>query len=154
MVADALQGSREVELKLEFDPAEAARLKSHPLLAHGGQPPQYQALISIYYDTPDLVLRRAGVYLRVRDRDGSFLQTIKAAADAEPMQRYEWERELPRREPDLAAVEGTPLGPLLTDEVRAALRPAFETRIMRTVYLIEQDGSCLLYTSPSPRDRS
>ena len=141
MAADALgDGSKEVELKLEFDPADAGRIEAHPAFA--ASPPENQALISIYYDTGDGALRRAGVYLRVRDNGTRYVQTIKAAkSDAELLERYEWEREVPGREPDLDAAEGTALAPLLTPEVRESLRPLFVSRIRRTTHRLEQDGS-------------
>ena len=168
VAADALgDGSKEVELKLEFDPADGGRIEAHPAFA--ASPPENQALISIYYDTGDGALRRAGVYLRVRDNGTRYVQTIKAAkSDAELLERYEWEREVPGREPDLDAAEGTALAPLLTPGVCESLRPLFVSRIRRTIHRLEQDGSeieiaidegeivsstrCLLYTSPSPRD--
>ncbi|HWM31268.1 MAG TPA: CHAD domain-containing protein [Methyloceanibacter sp.] len=141
MAADALgDGSKEVELKLEFDPADAGRIEAHPALA--ASPPEKQALISIYYDTGDGALRRAGVYLRVRDNGTRYVQTIKAAkSDAELLERYEWEREVPGREPDLDAAEGTALAPLLTPEVRESLRPLFVSRIRRTIHRLEQGGA-------------
>ena len=54
-----------------------ARLHAHPLLgaADGSQ----KTLHSTYYDTPDLVLRKAGVSLRVRESGGRFVQTIKSS---------------------------------------------------------------------------
>ena len=141
MAADALgDGSKEIELKLEFDPADVGRIEAHPALA--ASPPEKQALISIYYDTGDGALRRAGVYLRVRDNGTRYVQTIKAAkSDAELLERYEWEREVPGREPDLDAAEGTALAPLLTPEVRESLRPLFVSRIRRKIHRLEQDGS-------------
>lgn len=66
--------AREVEIKLEFDPADAARLAAHPLLR---AVPQEQDLVSIYFDTPGETLRKAGVYLRIRDVGGRQVQTIK-----------------------------------------------------------------------------
>ena len=141
MAADALgDGSKEVELKLEFDPADASRIEAHPALA--ASPPEKQALISIYYDTGDGALRRAGVYLRVRDNGTRYVQTIKAAkSDADLLERYEWEREVPGREPDLDAAEGTALAPLLTPEVRESLRPLFVSRIRRTIHRLGQGGA-------------
>ncbi len=138
----AAEGPREIELKLELDPADAAKVKAHPVLNAQGPAPEDQLLLSTYYDTPDFALRKAGVYLRVRDHGGRFIQTIKSASsEAELIERLEWERDLPTPIPDLAAAEGTPLAPLLTPEVRAALGPAFETRIRRSVRLAEREDA-------------
>ena len=48
---------------------------------------------------------------------------------------------MPSRDPDLNGVQDTPLKPLLTPEVRAALQPIFKTHIRRRICRIEQDGS-------------
>jgi inorganic triphosphatase YgiF len=137
-----MDGPREIELKLDLDPADAARVMAHPVLhARAGAQPD-ELLLSTYYDTPDFALRRAGVYLRVRDKGGRFIQTIKSAAsEVELLERLEWEHELPGPAPDLAAAEGTALAPLLTPEVRAALRPLFETRIRRSIHIAECDDA-------------
>ena len=132
----------EVELKLEFDPADAARLASHRALDAGLAPPEDQDLVSIYFDTPDGALHRLGVYLRVRDKGGRYVQTVKTAkSKTELLERLEWERDVPSRRLDLDGLEGTALGPLLTPELRASLQPVFETRIKRHICRIEQDGS-------------
>jgi len=130
----------EVELKLEFDPADTARIASHPVLA--AAKPEEQRLTSTYYDTPDSALHKAGVYLRVREIDGRFVQTVKAAKNkTELLERLEWERQISSRMPELDQVAGTALEPLLTPKVRASLQPIFETRIRRAIYRIEHEGS-------------
>jgi triphosphatase len=134
--------AREVELKLEFSPADTARLVSHPALAPDLGPAEECDLISTYFDTPDCALHKKGVYLRVREAGGRFLQTIKTAKSATEMfERYEWERELPDRRPDLDSAKGTALEPFLTPEIRAALRPVFETRIRRRIHRLLRNGS-------------
>ena len=138
-VAENTRDPREIELKLEIDPADLARLHAHPLFATGGT---QKTLRSTYYDTPDLVLRKAGVSLRVRDTDGRFVQTIKSANNnAGLFDRSEWEHEVKGRNIDLIAARGTALEPLLSVRVRNALRPVFETRVERTVYQLERNGS-------------
>lgn len=132
----------EVELKLEFSPADSGRLASHPALQACLAPPEDRDLISIYFDTPDFSLHKAGVYLRLRESGGSIVQTIKTAkSGAELLERYEWERELTDSSPDLAAAKGTALEPLLTPELGASLQPVFETRIARHIRRIERHGS-------------
>ncbi len=129
MARDSARQAKEIELKLEFDPADAARLASHPALRAGPAPQEEHQLISTYFDTPDCALHKAGVYLRVRENDGNIVQTIKTAkSETDLIERLEWEREITSRGPDLDGVEDTPLKPLLTDGVRAALRPMFETQ--------------------------
>ena len=142
MARDSARQAKEIELKLEFDPADAARLASHPALQAGPAPHEQQQLISTYFDTPDGALHKAGVYLRVRENGGHIVQTIKTAkSKTELIERLEWEREIASRNPDLDGVEDTPLKPLLTAKVRASLRPMFETQIRRHVFRILRDGS-------------
>ena len=130
---------REIELKLEFDPANLALIRAHPLLATDGTK---AALHSTYYDTPDFVLRNAGVSLRLRDADGRFVQTIKSTKDnAGIFERLEWEHEVKRYDIDLIAARDTALEPLLSVSVRNALRPVFDTRVERTIYQLERNGS-------------
>jgi len=139
---DSALGSREVELKLEFDPADAARIAAHPALRASLTKPQEQDLISTYFDTGDFALRKAGVYLRVRNSGGRYVQTVKAdKSDTTLLERLEWEQEIPGASPDLDAVDGTALAPLLTPELRRSLRLLFETRIRRMSYLVEHGGA-------------
>ncbi len=131
---------REIELKLEFDHADLARIHAHPLLAATAS--KQKTLHTTYYDTADLVLRKAGVSLRVRDTNGRFVQTIKSAnGNAGLFDRSEWEHEVKDRDIDLIAASGTALEPLLSVRVRNALRPVFETRVNRTVYQVARNGS-------------
>jgi triphosphatase len=131
---------REIELKLEFDHADVARIHAHPLLAATAS--KQKTLHTTYYDTTDLVLRKAGVSLRVRDSEGRIVQTIKSASgNAGLFDRSEWEHEVKDRDIDLIAASGTALEPLLSVRVRNALRPVFETRVNRTVYQVARNGS-------------
>ena len=142
MARDFARQGKEIELKLEFDPADAARLASHPALQVGAAAQAEHQLISTYFDTPDCALHRAGVYLRVRDNGRTIVQTVKAAkSKTELIERLEWEQEIAGRKPDLDAVADTPLAPLLTEAVRAALRPVFETQIRRQVFRVVRNGS-------------
>jgi triphosphatase len=129
------QESKEIELKLEFDPADAERIKSDPLLeAESLAQPESHHLISNYFDTPDFTLSKAGVFLRVREAGGLYVQTVKAMhSKADLLERKEWEREISGPTPDLGVVDGTPLHAVLTRARRASLRPLFATRVHRTL---------------------
>ena len=72
--------AREIELKLEVDPAAAERLGGHPLLA--GSQPVRQEQLSVYFDTAKNKLRKAGYTLRVRRAGSGYIQTIKGMTDA------------------------------------------------------------------------
>ena len=131
---------RELELKLEFEPAHLAAIEAHPVLA--GLRLDRQTLISVYYDTGDLALHKARVCLRVRNTGKGYMQTIKGMDGmAELFDRPEWEREIKGRDPNLGLAVGTPLEPLLKAGVGEALRPLFQTSIERGIYHVTTNGS-------------
>lgn len=135
------QDAKEIELKLAFDPGIAQRILSHQILADATAPATRE-LISIYYDTTDGVLYKAGVFLRVRSTGDGYVQTIKAAqSEGEFLERHEWEKPVPTHMIDLDAAEGTALAPLLTPDVREGLQPRFHTRFRRKTYLVRHDGA-------------
>ena len=89
--------------------------------------------MSVYFDSDELLLRDHGLTLRVRHIGDKRVQTIKSA-DHGIFERSEWEQPIESDQPNLALAADTPLGPLLTDDIRNALKPLFETRISRTSY--------------------
>jgi len=107
--------------------------------------PRRRKLTSIYYDTPEQQLRRAGVALRLR-RDGkAWLQALKSesAPGGGLAARAEWEMPVQGKALDLGAFPH--------DEIRMAtgvdlaslarrLRPMFETRFTRRSGLLELPG--------------
>lgn len=137
---DSAREPRELELKLEFDPADRGEIEAHPLLAAAR--PERQTLISVYYDTGDHALQKGRVALRVRKCGTRYTQAIKAMnGSAQLFERPEWEHEVAGRDPDLSLATNTALEPLLTEAVRASLQPLFRTRIERTVYHLPSNGS-------------
>jgi triphosphatase len=138
-VGKAESEPREFELKLEFDPTDLASIESHPLLA--GIRLNRQVLISVYYDTETRALHKASLALRVRNVGSGYVQTIKGEGPAELFDRPEWEQEISGPAPDLSAIAGTPLEPLLKGDVGEGLRPLFQTRIERGIYQVESNGS-------------
>ncbi len=142
MARDSARQVMEVELKLEFDPAETRRIASHPALDACLAPPVDHELVTTYFDTPDCALHQAGVYLRIRESGGRCVQTVKTArSKTDLLERLEWEREIPSRTLDLDGVAGSALEPLLTPELGAALQPVFETRMWRRLCRIAEDGA-------------
>lgn len=134
--------AKEIELKFELDAEDVARTASHPLLRDTLVPPEERNLVSVYFDTAEFALRKAGVYLRVRDTGAGYVQTVKSMrSEAEPMQRLEWERQITSPRPELEHAEGTALAPLLTPEVRASLRQLFVTVVKRKTFLVASGES-------------
>ena len=125
-----------MELKLSARPADLPRLRHalHEIApdAASGE----QRLLSTYYDTPELLLKKRALTLRVREQSGRFIQTVKAGdpAGADILSRGEWEDPLDGDRPQLEAPES---GPHLPQEIGEGLRPLFVTKVTRTVADIE-----------------
>lgn len=127
---------REVELKLEIDPADLARLRELPIIRDAGQEKR-ETLRTVYFDTDRSDLRKAGVTLRVRRSGDRRVQTIKAAKFPAGglFDRDEWETEVDHDDPDLGAAKGTALEPVIAkDRVRRRIRPVFVVETERTTY--------------------
>ena len=133
--------SDEVELKFDVDPACAERLRAAPALA--AAEPRVEQSESIYFDTPDQALRRAGVSLRVRRSGGRIVQTVKRKkGDAAGLfVREEWEAELKRFGLDPGAFADPEARRLLARFDRAALAPVIRTSFTRTAWQVAHDGS-------------
>lgn len=111
--------------------------------AADGPGPSCARLVSTYFDTPDQALARQGLVLRVRERDGHFVQTVKSGgrAGATALVRGEWEDPIGGPSPDpnapasgrfVPAASAGRLMPLFRTEVARrtiALAPASGTRI-------------------------
>jgi inorganic triphosphatase YgiF len=87
-------------------------------------------LISIYYETDDRALARKGLSLRVRERDGRFVQTVKSIGDGNggALARGEWEDVIAGARPELNRPE---TGRFLKAGVIDRLKPVFRTEVRR-----------------------
>lgn len=130
----------EIELKLLIDPADVLKLRRMPALkTWSAAKPVSQKLLTTYYDTPDLVLRQAGIVLRVRRVGRGWIQTIKGggAARAGLHQRMEWESPVVRSTPDLSKITDHDLLKLLSHHaLRDRLQPVFITAFKRISWLL------------------
>jgi inorganic triphosphatase YgiF len=125
------QADREIELKFLCAPQDLAAV----LAAAPAGDDETRELISVYFDTPDRVLEKAGASLRVRESGGKRVQTLKRGKG---LAREEHERPVEdlRPDPDLG-----PLRELLPPEGAAALQPAFHVRVQRRQRLIRYGGA-------------
>jgi inorganic triphosphatase YgiF len=130
----------EIELKLALDPADASRFRRHPVLA--GLKPTHLNLRGIYYDTPDFLLTRHRVALRVRRVGYHWVQTVKAAAPAVGAlcRRPEWEVQVADKTPDLTVLPAEALA-LLQGVEAQGLVPVFVSAVRRTTWLLELGGA-------------
>jgi len=138
-----MKAPREVELKLEVPVEGLRKLERNPLLRGNQLPRKGAELVSVYFDTQRLKLRKKGVSLRVRHVGGQHLQAIKRnePGNGAALSRNEWETDIDGKNLDFEAAKGTALEPLLTRKVRRDLKPIFETRVRRTVYPIRFEDS-------------
>ena len=137
---------KELEVKLEVDPTSLPALTRIPLFRTLKLVPTQSAEVSVYFDTHKQTLRKKGLMLRVRRKNGRYIQTIKASSSSGPFERDEWETEIARKEPDLSQANGTALEPLLSHKLRRRLKPLFETRVRRTVYPVVDEAHAIALT--------
>jgi triphosphatase len=114
-----MPADREIELKFACGPEDLAAV----LAAAPAGDDETRELISVYFDTPDLVLQRAGASLRVREHKGRRVQTLKRG---QGLVREEHEAPIEGLAPDPAL---EPLPSMLPEG--ANLRPAFNVRVSR-----------------------
>lgn len=133
----------EVELKLEYDPADRDRLVASPLLGAARSEPK--RLVATYFDTPDLQLDKAGYTLRIRKAGRRRTQTVKASSSraAGLFVRGEWERPVKGDQPILDARAG-PLGERIDAPTLARIASVFVTDVERHSGPIERPGGTLI----------
>ncbi|MGQ0741833.1 MAG: CYTH and CHAD domain-containing protein [Alphaproteobacteria bacterium] len=127
--------AQEIEIKLLAAPADIARLKrSSALRLFAPGKSATERLNSIYYDTPDLGLSRAGLSLRVRKKGRAYIQTLKTqGAGALSAKRGEWECPLPSPDPDVGLIADKTLrGRVESIAGKKPVEPIIETAIRRT----------------------
>ncbi|MDO8989651.1 MAG: CHAD domain-containing protein [Sideroxyarcus sp.] len=132
----------ELELKLHITPENLLRLKRHPFL-RSLSPGRERTLrlYSIYYDTPDLELRRRGMALRLRRAGKQWLQTLKGGGQVSAglHRRNEWEMPVPTEQLDFAALKAG--GGELPNGVRSRLQPVFVTDFSRSARRLNFEGA-------------
>ena len=141
-------GYVETELKLAINISDIPLLKQQPLLQrHCKQEPTVKQLLSVYYDTPDICLRKHKLSLRIRRADESWVQTVKMSGSVSEglHQRKEWQCLLELPQPNLSeTVIPASLHALLTEQPHLArqIQPIFYTNFERILWQIEwSDGA-------------
>lgn len=125
----------EIELKLALPESAQRGFLRHPLLKTAIEKHAAQ-LTSIYYDTPELALRKSGVAVRLRRQGRTWLQTVKCAGSAAGSLsiRPEWEAPYTGHF-DFSSVDDEAVRSRLEKpRVRSRLVPVFETSFRRTTW--------------------
>ena len=133
--------AEEIEIKLALAQSDQRRFMRHPLLKTASERTD-QILDNIYYDTPDLELRKHGIALRVRRQGRRRLQTVKLAGRVVNglSTRPEWE--VPYRGHfDFSCIEvGAVKSWLDQPEILNKIVPLFQTRFRRITWHLPISG--------------
>jgi inorganic triphosphatase YgiF len=136
--------ANEIELKLALPETARRAFLSHPALAAANGKTTRQ-LANIYYDTPDLALRKSGIALRLRRQGRTWLQTVKGAGSSAGglSARSEWETAYDGQFDFFAIDDAAVRRRLAKSAIRSRLMPIFETRYRRTTWTV--DGLLLMF---------
>ena len=126
----------ETELKLLLAPQDLRRLRRDSRIKALQQGrASTRRVHSVYYDTPERALLRAGLALRLRSDGGRWLQTLKTEGQSAAglHLREEWEWPLPGEALDFGLLASTPQAKRFRAAgLRAKLGPVFRTVFERT----------------------
>ena len=123
----------EIELKLLAPQGALEQLREMPVIVqHARNRGAFRRLETVYYDTPERLLFRHGMSLRVRRSGKHFIQTLKLLPNAgQPLTRRQWEAPVDNVTPDLARLPADEVGDPVTTLTNDALVPVFATRVRR-----------------------
>ena len=138
---------REVELKFHLGLGNRAALEASRPLAT--VKPRQHHLVTTYFDTPDKLLDRAGLTLRVRRSGTIRTQTVKSRASGHGVanNRREWEWRIGQDKPDVRRLAKTPALAVTAAAIKDKLGPVFVTDIRRTTWLIHLDDNTVVETA-------
>ena len=130
--------AQQIALKLAVAEDRHGALLRHPALAAATLREQHQ-MVSIYYDTGRLALRRAGILLRLRKHGTAWQQTVKRqeASQGGLTQRPEWQTPYLNHF-DFSGIDDVELRDWLQrDKILGRLAAVFETNVRRTVWQLD-----------------
>lgn len=134
----------EIELKFTIEPTEIVKLNKHLLIQQYLQQQYQLKLENIYFDTPNLALKKKNYALRIRKYDGHILQALKTdqKINNELHERQEWEYEIKTEQIDsdqFPAEIQQWLKPLINQ-----LKPIFTTNFERKIWLIKLEDKTII----------
>src|SRR5215471_14245724 len=128
--------SQEIEIRFAVKPDDLVRLgNAQALKGYAAGRPTTRRLSTVYYDTQNLALSKAGLSLRVRKTGRTYVQTVKnESTGALACERGEFESQIPSAEPRLDSIPDEEmrerLHAIANDD---PIEPILETKIRRTV---------------------
>lgn len=135
---------REIELKFQLRPGSRKAIEASPIFANADTKRSH--LVTTYFDTPEGILDRAGLTLRVRRIGKHHVQTVKSRANGRGVasNRNEWEWEIEGTTPDLGRLARIPALAMAVRNINRGVRPVFVTDIRRTTRLLRLDSNTLV----------
>ena len=136
----------EVELKFQLTPESEAILRTDDIF---GPAALRVRQITTYHDTPDSLLRAAGLTLRIRDENGHFVQNVKSrdAGTGLASSRLEWEWPVTNGTPDVEKLTRVAQLAALAEQIADRLELIIVTDIWRTRHLVELDDGAVAEVS-------
>jgi triphosphatase len=133
----------ELELKLIVPAGGLELVREAPVIArYACDRGVSHRLETIYYDTPDCILFRHGLSLRVRRHGRRYVQTLKRVPDhGQPFLRGEWEATVNSAAPDLTLLPVSEIGVPLSALAVEALSAVFVTKVRRRTQRLELSGA-------------
>lgn len=135
---------REVELKFQLPGGSRDIIESSSVL--GPSEAQRHHLVTTYFDTPDNVLDLAGLTLRVRRSDDTFIQTVKSRTNGHNIaaDRNEWEWPIKQAAPVVECLADVAALRTVATVIKDRLEPVFVTDVWRTTRQIRLPSNTLV----------
>lgn len=134
-------GELEIEIKLTASPKSLAKLQSMLSKASGVERGSKKTarVVSTYFDTEDRKFRKRGLTLRIRQKSGKRVQTVKSegSSNAGMFARTEWTTPLAGKTPDLSAITAPEVQSQIGLILQEDLVPLFKTDVKRTTLRIQ-----------------
>ena len=136
----------EIELKLLLSKEALEKMLVLDFMVQALRPgsKKVRHLVSTYYDTQDLALKKQGIAFRVRSKgDGSFEETVKTSKKTAGAlsERVELNLPLADAKPVLTGFKALGLAAELSELAPQGVQPLFTVDVERITYIIDYEGS-------------